>query len=67
MALRHNTNVLSILCSLIEFLSRAHAKERNLNDFKFGTFIGRFLNGGAANMAEKGLIIPVCTKTCEAQ
>ena len=26
------------------------------NDFDFGTFIGRFLNVGAASMAVKGLI-----------
>ena len=51
------TNLLSVLCIVAEILSRAHAKwEESVNDFKFGTFIGRFLNDSAANMAVKGLI-----------
>ena len=29
---------------------------KSLNNFKIGTFIGRFLSDGAANMAVKGLI-----------
>ena len=33
-----------------------------LNDFKFGTFIGRFLSDDATSMAVKGLILsPVTT------
>ena len=28
---------------------------RSLNDFKFGTFIGRFQSAGAASLAVKGL------------
>ena len=37
-------------------LSPAHAKgEKSLNDFKFGTFAGRFPSDGAASMAVKGL------------
>ena len=39
------TNLLSILCILIEALSRAHAKwGHSLNDFKFGTHFSRFQN-----------------------
>ena len=50
------TNLLSTLCILIEVLSRAHAKgEKSLNDFKFGTFIGRFSSDGTPSMAVKGL------------
>ena len=34
------TNLLSILCILVEILSRAHAKgAKSLNDFKIGTFL----------------------------
>ena len=29
--------------------------EKGLNDFKFGTFMGRFRNDGAASMAVRGL------------
>ena len=37
------TNLLSVLCILIDVLSHAYVKGgRSLNDFKFGTFIGRF-------------------------
>ena len=51
------SNLLWILCILIEILSRAHAKgaKKSLNDFKFGTIMGRFPSDGAASMAEKGL------------
>ena len=54
MALRHNINIFSILCSLIEILSLVHAKEGSLNGFKFGTFIGRFLSDGRASRAVTG-------------
>ena len=50
------TNLLSTLCILIEVLSPARAKgEKSLNDFKFGSFTGRFPCDGAASMAVKGL------------
>ena len=52
------TNLLSILCTLIEILSRAQtkgAKKRSLNGFKFATSIGLFPHDGAASMAVKGL------------
>ena len=50
------TNLLSVLCILIETLSRVHTKgKKDLNDLKFGTFIGRFPRDGAACMAVKGL------------
>ena len=46
-----------MLCILIEVLSCAHAKGgKSLNDFKFGSFIGRFQSDGAASMAVKGLM-----------
>ena len=32
-------------------------KEKKLTDFKFGTFVSRFLSDGAASMAAKGLIV----------
>ena len=52
------TNLLSILCFLIEILSPAHAKgEKSFNDFKFGIFTGRFLSDCTASMAMKGLNI----------
>ena len=36
--------------------SRAHAKgKKDLNDFKFGTFVGRFPSDGAASIAVKRL------------
>ena len=48
--------LLSILCILIEVLSRTHAKVgESLKDFKFGTFIGRFPSDTLVNMAVKGL------------
>ena len=50
------TNPLSILNILIEIFSRADAKwGKSLNDYKFGTFIGRFPYDGAESMAMKGL------------
>ena len=49
-------NQLSILCVLIEIISRTHAERgKSLNCFKFGTFIGRFPSDGAASRAVKGL------------
>ena len=46
------TNLPSILCILIEILSRARAKwAKSLNDFKFGTFIARFPSDGSARHA----------------
>jgi len=45
------TNLLSILCILVEVISRAYANgEKSLNGFKFGTFIRRFPSDGAASM-----------------
>ena len=50
------TNLPSVLCILIESLSHVHAKGRKrLNDFKFGSFIGRVQSDGAGSMAVKGL------------
>ena len=53
------TNLLSIVCILIEVLSRADAKRgERLNKLmisKFGTSIGRFSSDGAASTAVKGL------------
>ena len=50
------TNLLSILCILIEIVSRARAKGgKSLNDFKFGTIVGRFQSDGVASMAVKRL------------
>ena len=52
----HNKSRLSILCILIEILSRAHAKrEKSLNDFKCSTSVGRSPRYGAASTAVKGL------------
>ena len=51
------TNLLLILCILIEIFSRAHALGGSLNDFKFGTFIDNFQSDGAASKAVKGLIV----------
>ena len=49
------TNLHSILWVLVEVFSRAHAKSgKSLNDFKFGTSIGRFSSDGAARTAVKG-------------
>ena len=46
-----------ILCILIEIFSPAHAKagKKDLNVFKFGTFVGRFPSDGAASVEVKGL------------
>ena len=54
------TNLLSILCILIEVLSRAHAKEEkinkiSLNIFKFGICIGCFSGDNVTSMTAKGL------------
>ena len=50
------TNLFSILYILVEVLSRAHVKSgKTLNDYKFGTSIGRFSSAGAASTAVKGL------------
>ena len=49
------TNLLSILCILLEVLSHAHAKLGGGNNLKFGTFIVRFPRDHAASMAVKGL------------
>ena len=54
------------MCISVEILSRAHGKgeekekkkkttQKNLNDFKFATFIGRFPSDGSASVAVKGL------------
>ena len=49
-----------MLCIFVEILSRAHAKGWcDLNYFKFGTFIGRFPNDGAASTAVKRLILKI--------
>ena len=49
-----------MLCIFVEILSRAHAKGWcGLNYFKFGTFIGRFPNDGAASTAVKRLILKI--------
>ena len=53
------TNLLSVLCILIEFLSHVYMKKwKSQNYFKFGTSVGRFLSGRAASMAVKGLKLP---------
>ena len=50
------TNLLSVLCILIEILSGAHTTEKkSRNGFKFGTFVGCFPSDGATSMAVKGL------------
>ena len=51
------SNLLLILCSLIEIFSRAHALGGSLNDFKFGTFVDHFQSEGTASKAVKGLIV----------
>ena len=49
--------LLSILCILVEVLSRVQTKRvKRLNDFRFGTSIGRFSSDGAASTAVKGLM-----------
>ena len=41
-------NLLSILCILIEILSRVHAKgQKRRNDFRCGTPVGRFPSDGS--------------------
>ena len=50
------TSLLSTLCVLTGVLSRVHVKgEKGLNNFKLGTFSGRFPSYDAASMAMKGL------------
>ena len=49
------TSLLSILCILIEVLSRAHLiGGKCLSDFRFGTFIGRFPSDSTVRIAVKG-------------
>ena len=51
------TNLLSVQCIWIEFLSRAHVKVwKSQNDFKFGSSIAHFPSDRTASMAVKGLI-----------
>ena len=51
------TTLLSILCVLVEVLSRADAKRGpSLNDVKFSTSVGRFSSDVAASSAVKGLM-----------
>ena len=41
---------------MVEIILRVHMKrKKGLNDFKFGTFIGRFANDCVASVAVKGL------------
>ena len=48
------TNLLSILCILIEGLSRAHAKGgKRLNDFQLGTSIGCFPSDSGKHGSER--------------
>ena len=48
--------LLLILCILIKILSHACAKrKKDVTDFQFGTFVGRFQSDSAASMAVKGL------------
>ena len=56
------TNLLSILCILIEFLSGAPVKGwKSQNGFKLDTSIGHFPTERAARMAVNGLINPPAT------
>ena len=51
------TSLLSVLCILVEVLSRGHAKRgKSLNDFKFSTSISRFSSDGAVSTVVKGLM-----------
>ena len=51
-----------MLCILTEILSCARAERaKSLNDFKFGTAIGRFPSDGAVSMAVKGLTLAITT------
>ena len=51
------TTLHSVLSVLIHVVLRAHAKRgKSLNDFKFGTSIGRSSSDGAASSAVKGLM-----------
>ena len=52
------TTLLSVLCVLVEVLSRARAKSgESLNGFKFGTSVSRFSSDAAASTAVKGLSV----------
>ena len=60
------TNLLLILSILVEVLLRVHAKRgKSLNDFKFGTAIGRFSSDGVASTAVKGFISKSDTKLAQ--
>ena len=55
------TNLLSILCILLEILSPSHWKiGKSRNDFKFGSFVGRFPSNTLASMTMIGLITCFC-------
>ena len=50
------TDLLSVLCILIEVLSHARVKgKKGLHDFKFGIFTGCFLSDSTGTMAVQGL------------
>ena len=58
----YNKTVVSELFILIEFRLRDHAKgkkrrrkQKQINDYKFGTFISGFPSDGAGSLAVKGL------------
>ena len=54
------TNLLSILCILVEVLSRAQAKRaKSLNHFKFGTSIGRFFEWQCSKHGSERVNLPV--------
>ena len=58
-------NLLSILCILIEILSRAPAKgQKSHNDFRFGIPFGRFPRDDSERLAAKGLILRLCLLNC---
>ena len=47
---------LSVLCILVEILSRAHAKRgKSLNNLESAASVGHFLSDGVASAAVKGL------------
>ena len=53
-------NLPSVVCILIETISRARAKGgKSLSGLKFATFVGCVPSDGAASMAVKGLICAV--------
>ena len=60
------TNLLSVLCILVEILSCAHVKRgKSCNDFKFGTSIGSFLSDGAASVAVQMLMVRCGGEVCD--